>query len=58
MRTNEYSFESLAKAREIIEIWRLDYNAQRPPHWSLGNRTPEEFVRYLINSQPSPLFVG
>jgi putative transposase len=54
---NEHSFESLAEAREIIEIWRLDYNAQRP-HSSLGNRTPEEFVRYLINSQPSPLFVG
>ena len=47
----------LTDAREIIEIWRLDYNAQRP-HSSLGNRTPEEFVRYLINSQPSPLFVG
>ncbi len=54
---NEHSFESLAEAREIIEIWRLDYNAQRP-HSLLGNRTPEEFVRYLINSQPSPLFVG
>jgi putative transposase len=54
---NEHSFESLAEAREIIDIWRLDYNAQRP-HSSLGNRTPEEFVRYLINSQPSPLFVG
>jgi transposase InsO family protein len=54
---SEHSFESLAEAREIIEIWHRDYNAQRP-HSSLGNCTPEEFVRYLINSQPSPLFVG
>ena len=54
---NEHSFESLAEAREIIEIWRLDYNTQRP-HSSLGNRTPEEFVRQLKNSQPSPVFVG
>ena len=52
---DDYTHESLAEAREIIEIRRLDYNAQRP-HSSLGNRTPEEFVRYLINSQPSPLF--
>ncbi len=22
------------------------------------NRTPEEFVRYLINSQPSPVSLG
>jgi putative transposase len=54
---NEHSFESLAGAREIIEAWRLDYNANRP-HSSLGNRTPEEFVRDLINSLQSPLLVG
>jgi len=45
------------EAGEIIEIWHVDYNAKRS-HPSLGNRTPEEFVRYLVNSQPSPLFVG
>jgi putative transposase len=54
---NEHSFESLAEAREIIETWRLDYNETRP-HSSLGNRTPEEFVRALLNSLPSPLLVG
>jgi putative transposase len=54
---NEHSFESLAEAREIIEAWRLDYNETRP-HSSLGNRTPEEFVKALLNSLPSPLFVG
>ncbi len=54
---NEHVFSSLAEAREIIEAWRLDYNANRP-HSSLGNLTPEEFVRNLVNSLPSPLLVG
>jgi putative transposase len=54
---NEHSFESLAEAREIIDAWQLDYNEARP-HSSLGNRTPEEFVRARLNSLPSPLFVG
>jgi putative transposase len=43
---NEHEFKSLASARSIIEAWRIDYNANRP-HQSLGNRTPEEFVREL-----------
>ena len=43
---NENEFRSLAHARAIIEDWRRDYNAFRP-HKSLGNRTPEEFVREL-----------
>ncbi len=47
----------LAEAREIIEVWRVDYNAQLP-HSPLGNRASEEFVRYLINSQPLPVSLG
>ena len=43
---NEHEFYSLAYARTVIEDWRRDYNAFRP-HTSLGNRTPEEFVRDL-----------
>ena len=43
---NENEFRSLAHARAIIEDWRRDYNAFRP-HKSLGDRTPEEFVREL-----------
>jgi putative transposase len=50
---NEHSFGSLAEAREIIEAWRLDYNANRP-HSSLGNQTPEEFVQDLTNALPCP----
>jgi len=49
---NENEFRSLARARAIIEDWRRDYNAFRP-HKSLGNRTPEEFVRELKTTQLS-----
>lgn len=37
---NEHVFSSLAKARRIIEAWRIDYNTVRP-HSSLGYLTPE-----------------
>lgn len=41
---NEHWFTSLKDAQEKIEAWRKDYNRNRP-HSSLGNLTPEEFVR-------------
>ncbi len=41
---NENWFLTLEHARGIIERWRIDYNNERP-HSSLGNRTPEEFLR-------------
>ena len=40
---NEYVFDSLGEAREIIERWRHDYNHLRP-HSSLGALTPSEFA--------------
>jgi putative transposase len=51
---NEHEFLTLDEAREIIEAWRVDYNTARP-HGSLGNQTPQEFVRRLINQQLPPL---
>lgn len=54
---NENTFSTLAEAREVIEAWRDDYNKNRP-HSSLGNRTPEEFVRDVINQLPQPLSVA
>jgi putative transposase len=54
---NEHEFSTLSEARQIIEAWRLDYNANRP-HSSLNNRTPEEFVRGLLNLHQSSLLVG
>ncbi len=41
---NESWFVSLKDAKEKIEIWRRDYNLHRP-HSSLGNLSPEEFMR-------------
>ncbi|PCO04049.1 IS3 family transposase, partial [Microbulbifer flavimaris] len=43
---NEHWFRDLAHAREIISIWRQDYNEQRP-HASLGYQTPAEFAAAL-----------
>ena len=37
-------FLNMADAREKIETWRKEYNAERP-HSSLGYRTPLEFFR-------------
>jgi putative transposase len=41
---NEHWFLSVADAQEKLDAWRIDYNENRP-HSSLGNLTPEEFVR-------------
>ena len=41
---NQNWFLNLEHAREVIEEWRMDYNQERP-HSSLGDLSPEEFVR-------------
>jgi putative transposase len=40
---DENWFESLSQAREIIKIWRKDYNEVRP-HSSCGRVPPATFV--------------
>jgi putative transposase len=40
---NEHWFITVARARSIIEAWRIEYNTERP-HSSLGNRTPYELA--------------
>ena len=40
---NEHLFPNLKEAREIIEVWRTDYNTNRP-HSSLNGLTPTEFA--------------
>ncbi len=40
---NESWFSSVREARDIIEIWRRDYNEVRP-HSSLDNLSPMEFM--------------
>jgi putative transposase len=42
---NVHQFLSLEDARRKIEVWRRDYNEQRP-HSSLGDLTPSEFVTH------------
>ena len=41
---NEHWFLGMSHARQIIESWRIEYNTERP-HSSLGNLTPEQFVK-------------
>ena len=40
---NEHIFCNLAKARKIIENWRIDYNTKRP-HASLGGLAPAVYA--------------
>ena len=38
---SQHWFASIAEAQEILDAWKLDYNAERP-HQSLANRSPAE----------------
>ncbi len=40
---DQHWFESVEEARQTIELWRVDYNTQRP-HRSLQQQTPAAFV--------------
>lgn len=44
---NEGLFHRLADARRKLGVWRYDYNSVRP-HSSLGNRTPAQRFRVLL----------
>lgn len=41
---NQHWFETLEQAKQIIELWRIEYNTDRP-NKALRNRTPEEFAK-------------
>ncbi len=43
---NEEPFDTFADARQMLALWRDDYNNVRP-HSSLGNKTPAEARRAL-----------
>jgi putative transposase len=47
---NDNVFVSLHSAQKIIEIWRQDYNLERP-HSSLNDLTPNEFARTFEKEQ-------
>jgi putative transposase len=54
---NEHWFLSLAQTRQIVEAWRLDYNAVRPRS-SLGNVSPTEFEQCTLDRAPSPILTS
>jgi putative transposase len=43
---NQELFPSLAEARVVLDLWRSEYNQQRP-HGSLGWQTPAAFAAHL-----------
>ena len=64
---NETLFSSLAHAREVLSLWKDDYNTCRP-HSGLGNLTPAAYakisdpgmqrdgtLRYTEGSAPRPV---
>jgi putative transposase len=53
---NQHVFHNIAEARDLIEIWRDDYNRHRP-HSSLQGKTPIEYTREFYGfdeKQPNP----
>lgn len=40
-------FENLEETKEVIELWRLDYNSMRP-HSSINMKTPNEFAAEFL----------
>lgn len=51
---NEQWFVNLRNTRQIIEEWRVDYNAERP-HSALNYMTPMEFLRSQVAARSIPL---
>ena len=49
---NENDFTSLVEVRDILGVWRTQYNAQRP-HKALDWKTPEEFARIFATNRLS-----
>jgi putative transposase len=48
---NQNWFISLDDAKQIIEVWRQDYNQQRP-HSVLRHQTPSHFVVHWQQTEP------
>ena len=54
---NEHLFKSLPAARHILELWRVDYNTQRP-HTSLDGLSPVTFAnRSAMGQNPDQLWL-
>jgi putative transposase len=46
-------FTTLAEAKQVIELWRQEYNESRP-HRALGEQTPSEFARQFAAQRELP----
>lgn len=51
---NENWFVSLADAQRTIEVWRIEYNTERP-HSRLRDCTPREFALHLTSTATSSI---
>ena len=47
---NEHWFPNLLQARAVIEIWRREYNGERPKK-ALGGMTPEAYAKHLAENR-------
>jgi putative transposase len=47
---NAELFLDVLDARKKLEVWRRDYNEQRP-HSSIGNLTPVEYARKVVREE-------
>jgi putative transposase len=46
-------FTTLIEAKQLIELWRREYNESRP-HRALGEQTPSEFARQFAAQRELP----
>ena len=51
---NENVFSTPAEPRSLIEVWRIDYNTNRP-HTSLGGLAPAVFAKRHRLNRPASL---
>ena len=47
---NEHWFTSLTHAQVIVEVWRREYNEERPKR-TLGGLTPAAYAKQLMQNQ-------
>ena len=51
---NLHWFESLEEAQKMLELWRRDYNEERP-HRALNGQTPYEYLKSLKSKKQAEI---
>jgi putative transposase len=49
---NRYLFDTVSEAQQLLDTWRVEYNAYRP-HSALGYITPDAFAANLSQIIPT-----